>query len=214
MRTASPLEILSEYRWPNGQDEQPPALPGYVLSSFSPLVAAVADGCLTEHYAQPAASAASRQRTAVLLVSRGNDVVSAEHVRDKVASGRRVGPLFFFQAAPNSVVGQVTGHWGLGGPVVCISPVGDPLADGMAEAALLLEDGDADEVLLILVEQGSGDTADSTDRAHALLLSASENSTSGVSTTEAGSVSRSSGPPDPPVVAGVADHHQPEGITS
>ncbi|HEY0166509.1 MAG TPA: beta-ketoacyl synthase chain length factor [Jatrophihabitans sp.] len=213
VRTASPLVVLSECRWPSGPDEQPPPpLPGYVLSSFSPLVAAVADGCLTEHYAQPSASAASRQRTAVLLVSRGNDVVSAEHVRDKVASGRRVGPLFFFQAAPNSVVGQVTAHWGLGGPVVCISPVGDPLADGMAEAALLLEDGDADEVLLILVEQG-GDAADSADRAHALLLSTTEISTTEISTTEVGPASRGSSPPDPPVAAGVADHHQPEGIT-
>ncbi|HEV2887610.1 MAG TPA: beta-ketoacyl synthase chain length factor [Jatrophihabitans sp.] len=173
MRTVNPPVILNEYRWPTEPAQDLPALPGYVLSSFSPLVAAVADGCLTEHYAEPSASAASRQRTAVLLVSAGNDVVSAGHVRDKVAAGRRLGPLFFFQTAPNSVVGQVTAHWGLGGPVVCISPVGDPLADGMAEAELLLDDGDADEVLLILVEQADPDAAgppDSTDRAHALLL--------------------------------------------
>lgn len=176
MRAASPPSVLSEYRWPAEQDEQLPALPGYVLSSFSPLVAAAADGCLTEHYAKPSASAASRQRTAVLVVSSGNDVVSAEHVRNKVAGGRRVGPLFFFQAAPNSVIGQVTAHWGLGGPVVSICPVDDPLADGMAEAALLLADGDADEVLLILVEQAGEDAPDSADRAHALLLAAGDGS--------------------------------------
>ncbi|HEX8768010.1 MAG TPA: beta-ketoacyl synthase chain length factor [Jatrophihabitans sp.] len=171
MRTANPPVILREYRWPTEQGDPLPALPGYVVSSFSPLVAAVADGCLTAHYAEPSASAASRQRTAVLVVSSGNDVVSADHVHDKVARGRRVGPLFFFQSAPNSVVGQVSSHWGLGGPVVCISPVGDPLADGMAEAALLLEDGDADEVLLILVEQEPQDPSGAGDRAHALLLS-------------------------------------------
>jgi hypothetical protein len=170
VRAAGELVVLSEYRWPTGQDEPLPALPGYVLSSFSPLVAAVADGCLAERYADPAASAVSRQRTAVLLVTRGNDVVSAEHVREKVAAGRRLGPLFFFQSAPNSVLGQVTAHWGLGGPVVCISPVGDPLADGMTEASLLLDDGDADQVLLILVEQGCG--TGSADQAHALLLAA------------------------------------------
>lgn len=210
MRAVRPPVVLSEYRWPTGQDEPLPALPGYVLSSFSPLVAAAADGCLTEHYQQPSASSASRQRTAVLLVSRGNDVVSAEHVRDKVASGRRVGPLFFFQAAPNSVVGQVTSHWGLGGPVVCISPVGDPLADGMAEAALLLDDGDADEVLLILVEQGgdAADPAESTDRAHALLLAGG---------TEAGPADPVAEPRDPPLAGGFPgvdnDHPQPDGIT-
>lgn len=168
--TSQPV-VLRECRWPNGPDEPLPTLPGYVLSTFSPLVAAVADGCLTEHYADPAASPASRQRTAILLVSSGNDLVSAEHVRGKVAAGRRLGPLFFFQSAPNSVLGQVSSHWGLGGPVVCISPVGDPLADALAEAALLLADGDADEVLAILVEQGDG-AAGSADRAHALLLAA------------------------------------------
>ncbi len=157
MRTLAPPVVLHEYRWPAGQAEPLPSLPGFVLSNFSPLVAAVADGCLSEHYAQPSASAASRQRTAVLVVSGSSDLASAEHVRAGVAAGRRLGPLFFFQSAPNSVVGQVTAHWGLGGPVVCISPVGDPLADGMAEAALLLADGDADEVLLILVEQDPRD---------------------------------------------------------
>jgi len=174
MSTASRLTVLSEYRWPPEPDRELPMLPGYVLSSFSPLVAAAAEGCLAGHYADPSAEP-SRQRTAVLLVTAGNDVVSADHVRDKVAAGRRPGPLFFFQTAPNSVVGQVTERWGLGGPVVCISPVGDPLADGLAEADLLLDDGDADEVLLILAEQGdpaAGDGPEAADRAHALLLSA------------------------------------------
>lgn len=184
MSSVPGLTVLSEYRWPPGRPAEPPALPGYVLSSFSPLVAAAADGCLAA-----ATSTTSRERTAVLLVSAGNDVVSAGHVSDRVAAGRRVGPLLFFQAAPNSVVGQVSGHWGLGGPVVCISPVSDPLADAMAEAELLLDDGDADEVLLILVEQADVEQADveradpdlaaagpdappaSQDRAHALLLS-------------------------------------------
>ena len=182
MRTGAGLAILSEYRWPTEPPRELPALPGYVLSSFSPLVAAAADGCLTERYAQPSATAAARQRTAVVLVSAGNDVVSADHVRDRVAAGRRLGPLLFFQAAPNSVVGQVSSHWGLGGPVVCISPVGDPLADGMAEAELLLSDGDAEEVLLILVEQGQPDAGSgpgSADRAHALLLSAASAQSAG-----------------------------------
>ena len=179
MRTADSLVVLSEYRWPTEPAQELPALPGYVLSSFSPLVAAAADGCLAQRYAAPPAPAASGQRTAVLLVSAGNDVVSAAHVRDKVAAGRRVGPLLFFQTAPNSVVGQVTAHWGLGGPVVCLSPLGDPLADGMAEAELLLSDGEADEVLLVLVEQGAPDgqgSPESGDRAHALLLSSGSTS--------------------------------------
>ncbi len=70
------------------------------------------------------------------------------------------------------MVGQLTARWGLGGPVLCLSPVGDPLADGLAEAELLLDDGDADQVLLILAEQADPAVPDSADRAHALLLSA------------------------------------------
>lgn len=172
MSTLPALTVLSEYRWPPGHPAELPPLPGYVLSSFSPLVAAAAAGCL----AAVASSPGGRQRTAVLLVSSGNDLVSAEHVHDRVAAGRRVGPLLFFQAAPNSVVGQVSAQHGLGGPVVSISPVGDALADAMAEAQLLLDDGDADEVLAILVEQGDpgaaiAGSAASADRAHALLLS-------------------------------------------
>jgi hypothetical protein len=179
MRTANPPAIRHEVRWPSGPDEELPILPGFILSSFSPLAAAVADNCLSEYFAQPAVSAASRQRTGVLLVSRSSDLASAEHVSRTVAAGRRLGPLFFFQSAPNSVVGQITAHWGLGGPVVCLSPVGNPLADGMAEAELMLEDGDADAVLLILLEQGSGNPSergDSGDRAHALLLAKGETS--------------------------------------
>lgn len=177
MSSATQPVIRHEYRWPVEQDEQVPPLAGFILSSFSPLAAAAADGCLSEYYAQPAVSAASRQRTGVLVVSRSSDLVSAEHVSQTVAAGRRLGPLFFFQSAPNSVVGQITAHWGLGGPVVCISPVGDPLADGMAEAALLLEDGDADEVLMILIEQGSRGSENgrpSGDHAHALLVAHGE----------------------------------------
>lgn len=185
--TAQGLTVLSEYRWPEQPERELPVLPGYVLSSFSPLVAAAAEGCLGSYYADPSAAAAPRERTAVLLVTAGNDTASAEHVHDKVAAGRRVGPLFFFQVAPNSVVGLLTARWGLGGPVVCISPVGDPLADGLAEAELLLADGDADEVLLICAEQagtpepagtpqqagtpGPAGYVESVDRAHALLLS-------------------------------------------
>jgi len=164
--TSGRLAVLAEYRWPEQPARELPVLPGYVLSSFSPLVAAAAEGCLAGRPADPAVL----ERTAVLLVTAGNDAVSADHVRDRVAAGRRLGPLLFFQIAPNSVVGQLTARWGLAGPVVALSPVGDPLADGLAEAELLLEDGDAEQVLLILVEQADSAVPDSIDRAHALLL--------------------------------------------
>jgi 3-oxoacyl-(acyl-carrier-protein) synthase len=135
----------------------PPPLPGFVVSSFSALVAAATDVCL--------AGSPPGERTAIVLVSGSGDAEMAEHVAYLVDGGLRLGPLLFFQAVPNSVAGHVAARWGLCGPVVCLCPTGDPKAEGLAQARLLIDDGDADQVLVVLVEQtGAGDSA------HALLV--------------------------------------------
>lgn len=146
--------------WPEPDDDVaagPPSLPGFVASSFSPLVAVAADRCLTPRYGEPPVA----ERTAIVLVTRSGDRVSAEHVRQAVADGKRVGPLYFFQSVPNSVAGYVAARWGLRGPVVCLSPTTEPHVAGLEQAALLIADGDADQVLVVLVEQAAdGDTAE------------------------------------------------------
>jgi hypothetical protein len=43
--------------------------------------------------------------------------------------------------------------------VLCLCPTGDPRTDGLAQARLLIDDGEADEVLVILVEQAGRDGA-------------------------------------------------------
>jgi hypothetical protein len=147
---------VTDSHWPELGDDAsagPPSLPGFVGSSFSPLVAVVADRCLGP-------VAPINERTGIVLVSRSGDRASAEHVRQVVADGKRVGPLYFFQSVPNSVAGYVAARWGLRGPVVCLSPAGDARKAGLDQAALLMADGDADQVLIVLVEQASqGDTA-------------------------------------------------------
>ena len=150
--------VLAEGRWGVvGEGEGEPAgVAGFVYSGFAPVVVAVAERCLTQHHG--AGPLPTGNRTAVVLVSASGDRASAEHVRATVADGGRIGPLFFFQSVPNSVAGHVAARWGLDGPVVCLSPTGDPRADGTAEAELLLYDGDADEALLILVEQAPDGT--------------------------------------------------------
>ncbi|HEX2131384.1 MAG TPA: hypothetical protein VHH15_07465 [Actinophytocola sp.] len=131
----------------------PPPLPGFVVSSFSPLVAAAADRCLRARHGDPPAADDVGERTAIVLVSASGDATMAEHVAHAVDTAARIGPLLFFQAVPNSVAGHVAARWGLRGPVVCLCPMGEPEADGLAQAQLLIEDGDADEVLVVLVEQ-------------------------------------------------------------
>ena len=148
------LEVLGEGRWPEAGDDVaagPPALPGFVLSTFNPLAAVAADRCLSSLPKPPPA------KTGVVLVSDG-DRVSAEHVRQAVAEGKRIGPLFFFQSVPNSVAGLIAAKWELRGPVVCVTD------GGLDEAALLIGDGDADQVLIVEVLIVDGEAEQATAR--------------------------------------------------
>jgi len=155
------LRVVTDSHWPQPGDDAlagPPPLPGFIGSTFSPLVAVVADRCLQSLYGEVAAK--QGEKVGIVLVSRTGDRQSAEQVRTLVADGKRVGPLYFFQSVPNSVAGYVAARWGLHGPVVCLNPPGDARQAGFDQAALLIADGDADQVLVVLVEQASqGDTA-------------------------------------------------------
>jgi 3-oxoacyl-(acyl-carrier-protein) synthase len=86
-----------------------------------------------------------------------------------VDTGARVGPLLFFQSVPNAIAGYVAAREGLTGPVVCTSPqpgtAAETLAEALAEAELLIADGDADEALVVLVE-----LTEDRDRAVAVLV--------------------------------------------
>jgi Beta-ketoacyl synthase, N-terminal domain len=146
------LTVHARAEWPAGTAEVPPPIAGFVVSSFNPLVAEVAQRCLRAHYGTPPADPVRGERTGVVLASIRGDVTTADAVAQALRTGRRVPPLLFFQSNPNAVLGHVTARWGLGGPVVCISPAGDALAGGLAAAALLLADGDATEVLVIAAD--------------------------------------------------------------
>lgn len=151
------VRVLAEARWPEAGDREVPQVPGFVLSSFNPLVAAVADRCLRRHFGEPPVAAEVGERTAVIVVSGSGDAASAEHVARTVDAGARVGPLFFFQSVPNSIAGHVAARWGLAGPVVCLCPTADPMTEGLAEASLLIDDGETDRALVVLVEQSDVD---------------------------------------------------------
>ncbi|ROR37231.1 beta-ketoacyl synthase N-terminal-like domain-containing protein [Kitasatospora cineracea] len=147
----NPLRTLATVHWPPG--EPPPPLPGFSASTFNPLVAAVAERCLAAGYGEPG----EPRRTGLLLASAGGDRATALAI-DTGAAGRRMPPLLFFQSNPNAVLGHVAARWGLTGPVVAISPPeaaapGEVPPDALELAALLLADGDADQVLVIAAEQ-------------------------------------------------------------
>jgi hypothetical protein len=186
------LRVLSYARWPESDDDVLPPIPGFIVSSFNPLVAEVADRCLnrrttpaTAHVpgvptesgsgdgtADDTAGVTAPKRTALLLASVGGDRATAQAIAEAVRTGRRVPPLLFFQSNPNAVLGHIAARRRLTGPVVCVSPppggAGGITADALAEADWLLRDGDADEVLLIAAEQGA--RPGEGDRAEAVLV--------------------------------------------
>jgi len=176
----SGLRVHCAARWPETPEDCAKSLPriaGFVLSSFNPLVAEVAERCLSRRPGPPA------PRTAILLASEGGDRVTARALAEAVREGRRVPPLLFFQSNPNAVLGHVAARWRLTGPVVSLGGDGTggrrregeitsrgaipPAA--LAEAELLLLDGDAEEVLVIAAEQGP-DADGEGDRAEAVLV--------------------------------------------
>ncbi len=165
------LVVLSQADWPEStQDTTAPSLPGFIGSSFSPLVAEVGTRCLSRGYGQAPADPASTARpTAIVLSSALGDRAGAVAVAHAGDAGPRVGPLLFFQSVPNAVAGLLASRWGLRGPVVCLSTP-EP---AVSLAAQLIEDGDASQVLLIVAEQADPD-ADSSDagrdRAAAVLV--------------------------------------------
>lgn len=164
--------VLARAEWPVGLDDTVPAIAGFVLSTFSPLVAEVAERCLRARYGVPPAPPGRGETTAVVLASAAGDVTTAHAIAEAARTGVRVAPLLFFQSNPNAVVGHVAARWGLGGPVVCTSPAGDPLADGLAVAQLLIDDGDAGDVLVIAAEVATVDGA--RDQAVAVLVGRQE----------------------------------------
>ena len=167
--SAAGLRVLASAGWPESdEDVVAPAIAGFVVSSFSPLAAETARRCLLRRPAPTPApdrpAAAERPVTAVVLVSPLGDLAGAVHVAETVDGDGRLGPLLFFQAVPNAVAGHLAARWQLTGPVVC---VGDT-ATALAVTSLLLADGDADEALLIRVDQAH--TPGGADRAAAVLL--------------------------------------------
>jgi hypothetical protein len=161
---AAGLIVLAVSAWPESADDvAAPALAGFVSSSFSPIAAEVARRCLQR---RPVPVQGTDPATGLIIVSALGDFDSARRVAQAVDSGGRIAPLMFFQCVPNAVAGYIATRWCLTGPVVCLGGEGAALD----AAGLLLEDGDADEVLVIRVAQAA--TELDRDSADAILLAA------------------------------------------
>lgn len=155
---AGGLATVAYGSWPHSPaDQQVEPLPGFIESTFSPLVAQTAHRAL---HGRPTTTAT----TAVILVTALGDLTSAVAVAGAVDAARRVGPLMFFQSVPNAVAGHLAARFGLRGPVVCVSRV----QTAIEVAASLIEDGDADDALVVWAEVATD--PEDRDRAAAALI--------------------------------------------
>jgi len=158
---AAGLTVASSASWPETDaDGEVTALAGFIESNFSPLLAEVAGRALRGRD-QPQAPGTV---TAIVIVTALGDVTSAIRVATAVDAGQRVPPLQFFQSVPNAVAGYLAARWHLTGPVVCVSGT----SAGLDVAALLIDDADADEALVVSVDLAATDS--DVDRAAAILV--------------------------------------------
>jgi hypothetical protein len=143
---AAGLTVLSSASWPEEEDDsEVTPLAGFIESNFSPLVAEVAGRALGNRAGGLAQPQAAAGLTAIVLVTALGDVTSATRVAAAVDARTRVPPLQFFQCVPNAVAGYLAARWHLTGPVACVSGT----SAGLDVAALLIDDADADEVLVV-----------------------------------------------------------------
>jgi 3-oxoacyl-(acyl-carrier-protein) synthase len=160
--------VLAQAEWPAAPGDTLPAIPGFVTSTFSPLVVEVAQRCLHAFFGPAPARPARGERTGVVLASSTGDLATSAAVAQAVGQERRVPPMLFYQSTPNAVVGYLTARWNLGGPVVCTVPLGDAMADARTCADLLIRSGDADAVLVVVADQAHA--PHQSDHAAALLI--------------------------------------------
>lgn len=167
---AAGLTVRSCASWPETESDGPvAALAGYIDSNFSPLVAEVVGRVLHASDRAPVRpgrppAQESGPVTAIVIVTALGDVTSATRVAAAVDAGERVAPLHFYQCVPNSVAGYLAARWHLSGPVACVNET----AAGLAVAALLLADADADEAVVVRVDLAVD--AGGRDRAVAILV--------------------------------------------
>ncbi|MDV9194733.1 ketosynthase [Streptomyces sp. Wh19] len=148
--------VAAAYLTHRQDDPELPVVPGFVASTFNPLVHETVRRCLGDPPADGTGNALVGpypDTTAVLLATVAGDATTSDLASRKLVSGRVHNPLLFFQSVTTSILGHLAIQYGLTGPVSCIA------ADhGVAEQAwetaelLLSQEPELDQVLLVGIE--------------------------------------------------------------
>jgi hypothetical protein len=147
--------VATAWVCPAAENADPPRVPGFACSAFSPLVREAARRCLGDPGTPDAPNpliARHEDTTAVVLATVAGDATTSDLASQNLLRGRVHNPLLFFQSVTTSILGYLTAEYGLTGPVSCLAADSGISEAALDAAALLLTDDDLDQVLLIGVE--------------------------------------------------------------
>lgn len=125
-------------------------VPGFVESTFNPLVHEVARRCLAER-------PGDGTRTALLLGSTVGDSGTTDLASRLMIGGQVSNPLLFMQATANAILGYLSKEFGITGPLIAMSALTDLGSALLDTANVLLDDEELDRVLVVGVEQAGSD---------------------------------------------------------
>lgn len=133
-----------------------PVVPGFVSSTFNPLVREAVRGCLGEPSSQEHSNplvGPYLDATAIVLATVAGDATTSDLASRYLIGGRVHNPLLFFQSVTTSILGHLTIEYGLTGPVSCIAADHDLAQQAWQTSVLLLEtEPELDQVLLVGAE--------------------------------------------------------------
>lgn len=125
-------------------------VPGFVESTFNPLVHEVAQRCLAER-------PGDGTRTALLLGSTVGDSGTTDLASRLMIGGQVSNPLLFMQATANAILGYLSKEFGITGPLIAMSALTDLGSALLDTANVLLDDEELDRVLVVGVELAGSD---------------------------------------------------------
>lgn len=125
-------------------------VPGFVESTFNPLIHEVARRCLAER-------PGDGTRTALLLGSTVGDSGTTDLASRLMIGGQVSNPLLFMQATANAILGYLSKEFGITGPLIAMSALTDLGSALLDTANILLDDEELDRVLVVGVEQAGSD---------------------------------------------------------
>jgi hypothetical protein len=139
-------QLCPPYPDPPAPAPVPEPVPKFVESNFSPLISFAVRGALSVVGEPPAAD------TGMVLTSSFGDTETADTASRRLAAGRPVNPMLFYQSIPNSILGYLGCEFAMTGPIICFSADRRLLSEGLAVAESILAEDAAGQVLVIGID--------------------------------------------------------------